>query len=438
MPAPCFPDISAIQYAGESSVDPLSYRFYNATEVIAGKTMAEWCRFSICYWHSFTWKGSDPFGVGTMTRGWDDEAPGSLETAKRRVDACFEFMEKLGIDYFTFHDRDVAPEGADLGESNANLDEVVGYIEENMARTGKKLLWSTQNLFTHKRYMNGGSTNPDFHSFAYACAQAKKVLEVNKRLGGENVVYWGGREGYQTVLNTDVKREIDHLAAFFKMIVKYQEKIGDDAQLLIEPKPREPTKHQYDYDAQTVIGFLYEYGLDKKFKLNIEPNHTTLAGHDYEHDVLMASKFGMLGSIDANSGDPMLGWDTDMFPTDIKKTTLVMKTVMEQGGLKTGGLNFDCKVRRESTDPRDLFIGHIGAIDNFARGLRNAARILEENVIPGMVSDRYATFDEGLGKKVESGEATLEEMEEYVTKNGEPDQKSGRQEEYEMIFNRYV
>jgi len=276
------------------------------------------------------------------------------------------------------------------------------------------------------------------HAFAYACSQAKKVLEVNKRLGGENVVYWGGREGYQTVLNTDIKREIDHLAQFFKMVVKYQEKIGDTAQLLIEPKPREPTKHQYDYDAQTVMGFLHEYGLQDKFKVNIEPNHTTLAGHDYEHDILVASKFGMLGSIDANSGDPLLGWDTDMFPTDIKKTTLVMKIVMEQGGLKTGGLNFDCKVRRESTEDRDLFIGHIGAMDNFARGLRNAAKIIEENVIDGMVKERYATFDSALGQKLEAGEASLEDFEEYVHKNGEPPQKSGKQEEYEMILNRYV
>jgi xylose isomerase len=433
----CFPGISKIEYKGVDSTDPLSFRYYNADEVIAGKTMKQWCRFSICYWHTFTGKGSDPFGVPTMTRAFDDEST-SMANAKSRVKACFEFMQKLGIEYYTFHDRDVAPEGATLAESNKNLDEIVDCLEENMRRTGTKLLWSTQNLFTHKRYMNGGSTNPDLHAFAYACAAAKKVLEINKRLGGENVVYWGGREGYQSVLNTDVKKELDHLAAFFKMIVAYQEKIGDTAQLLIEPKPREPTKHQYDYDAQTVIGFLHTYGLADKFKLNIEPNHTTLAGHDYEHDVLVSSKFGFLGSIDANSGDPMLGWDTDCFPTDIKKTTLVMKVVMEQGGLAPGGLNFDCKVRRESTEARDLFIGHIGAMDNFARGLRNAAKILEEGLMPGMVKDRYSTFDSELGKKLEAGEATLEDFEKFVVENGEPEQKSGRQEEYEMLFNRYV
>ena len=372
-----------------------------------------------------------------MTRDFDDES-NSMENCKRRIDAMFEMLVKLDVPYYTFHDRDVSPEGKNLEESDKMLDEIVDYLEMKQKETGKKLLWATQNLFSHARYMNGGATNPDANVFAYACAQAKKVLEINHKLGGENVVFWGGREGYQSVLNTDVKREMDHMAAFFKMVVDYKAKIGSNAQLLIEPKPREPTKHQYDYDAQTVIGFLYTYGLQDHFKLNIEPNHTTLAGHDYEHDILVSSKFGMLGSVDCNSGDPLLGWDTDMFCTDIKKTTLVMKIIMESGGFATGGLNFDCKVRRESTEDRDLFIGHIGGIDNFARGLRNAAKIINDGVMDGMVKERYSTFDEGFGKTVEDGKATLESAAEYAASVGEPKQTSGRQEEYEMIFNRYV
>ena len=330
-----FPNIGQISYEGPASLNSLSYKHYNAKEMIMGKTMEEWLRFGVCFWHTFRGKGSDPFGAPTMTRPWDDETD-TLENAFRRVRAAFEFMTKLGVKYYTFHDRDVAPEGKNIDESNANLDAVVDLLETLQNETGIKLLWSTQNLFSHPRYMNGGATNPNAHVFAYACSQAKKVLEINKRLGGENVVFWGGREGYQSVLNTDVKREVDNMATFFKMCLKYRNKIGSNAQFLIEPKPREPTKHQYDYDAQTVIGFLHTYGLEKDFKLNIEPNHTTLAGHDYEHDILMASKFGMLGSVDANTGDPLLGWDTDMFPSDIKKTTLTMKIILEQGGLAPG------------------------------------------------------------------------------------------------------
>ncbi|GMH76580.1 hypothetical protein TrST_g10087 [Triparma strigata] len=432
-----FPQIPKIEYKGPESTDPLSYRFYNKSEIIMGKTMEEWCRFSLCSWHTFRGKGADPFGFPTMKRHFDDESD-SMENAKRRIDAMFEMLVKLDIGYYTFHDRDVSPEGSTLEESNKMLDEIVDYLAEKQKETGVKLLWATQNLFSHPRYMNGGATNPDATTFAYACTQAKKVIEINHKLGGENVVYWGGREGYQSVLNTDVKREMDHMAAFFRMCRDYRDKIGSTAQLLIEPKPREPTKHQYDYDAQTVIGFLCTYGLQGDFKVNIEPNHTTLAGHDYEHDILVASKLGFLGSIDCNSGDPLLGWDTDMFCTDIKKTTLVMKIVIEQGGLHAGGLNFDCKVRRESTEDRDLFIGHIGGIDNFARGLRNAAKIIQDNVIDNMVKERYATFDEGFGKTVEEGTATLESAAAFAVKAGEPEQKSGRQEEYEMILNRYV
>eukprot|EP00946_MAST-07B_sp_MAST-7B-sp1_P000307 g307.t1 len=431
-----FPGIGKIAYEGPSSLNSLAFKHYNPEEVIMGKTMEEWCRFSVCFWHTFRGKGADPFGAPTMRRPWDDESD-TLENAFRRARAAFEFMTKLGVKYYTFHDRDIAPEGATVDESNANVDAVVSLLEKLQGETGIKLLWSTQNLFSHPRYMNGSASNPDAHVFAMACTAAKKVLEINKRLGGENVVYWGGREGYQSVLNTDVKREMDHMATFFKMCLAYRRKIGSNAQFLIEPKPREPTKHQYDYDAQTCIGFLHTYGLEKDFKLNIEPNHTTLAGHDYEHDILVSSKLGFLGSIDANTGDPLLGWDTDMFPSDIKKTTLVMKVVLEQGGLAPGGLNFDCKVRRESTELRDMFIAHIGAMDAFARGLRNAARIIADNKIPAMVAERYSSYDSGFGAKIEAGEVTLEDCEAYCKAQGEPKQISGRAEEYEMIMNHY-
>jgi len=299
-------------------------------------------------------------------------------------------------------------------------------------------LWGTANLFSHSRYMNGAATNPNAHVFVHAAAQVKKVMDVTHKLGGDNFVFWGGREGYQSILNTNVKRELDHLAALFKMAVDYKTKIGAKFQFLIEPKPREPTKHQYDYDAQTVISFLKSYGLDTHFKLNIEPNHTTLAGHDYEHDIIFASKLGFLGSIDSNSGDQALGWDTDQFPMDVKKTALVMKTVIEQGGIAPGGLNFDSKVRRESTDVDDMFISHIGAMDAFARGLKVAVQIIETAVIPKLVTERYSSYDSGIGKSIEEGKATFEECEEYIRKNGEPTPVSGKQEKYELLFNRYV
>jgi xylose isomerase len=433
-----FPKIGKIPYEGPSSINPLAFQYYNKDEVILGRKMSEWCRFSVVFWHTFRGKGADPFGFPTITRPWDDESD-TLKNAYRRCRAAFEFMDKLGVEYYAFHDRDVAPEGSTLEESNKNFDSVADLLEQLQKKTGIKLLWATQNMFSAKRFMNGAATNPDFQTFAYAAAQTKKCLEVGKRLGAVNHVFWGGREGYQSTLNTDVRRELDHLAAFFKMVVAYKEKIGFDAQCLIEPKPREPTKHQYDYDAQTVIGFLHHYGLEKHFKLNIEPNHTTLAGHDYEHDMLVASKYGMLGSVDSNTGDTLLGWDTDQFPMDIKKCALTMKIVIEQGGLAPGGLNFDCKVRRESTDLQDLFIAHIGAMDAFARGLRIAAKIISDKRLSGMVANRYSSFDTAeLGKKVESGTSTLEELEAYAMKSGEPKQLSGQQELYEMILNQYM
>eukprot|EP00559_Dactyliosolen_fragilissimus_P001988 CAMPEP_0184867168 /NCGR_PEP_ID=MMETSP0580-20130426/25235_1 /TAXON_ID=1118495 /ORGANISM="Dactyliosolen fragilissimus" /LENGTH=368 /DNA_ID=CAMNT_0027367251 /DNA_START=191 /DNA_END=1294 /DNA_ORIENTATION=+ len=368
-----------------------------------------------------------------MKRHYDDESD-TMENAKRRADAAFELFSKLGVEYYTFHDRDVAPERATLEESNKAFDEMADHLLTLQKKTGVKLLWATQNLFSNPRYQNGAFTNPDAHVLAYGAAQVKKVLDINHKLGGENIVFWGGREGYQSILNTDLKREIDHMATVFKMAIKYKEENGMTPQFLIEPKPREPTKHQYDYDAQTTIAFLHTYGLTDHFKLNIEPNHTTLAGHDFEHDIILSSKYGMLGSVDSNTGDPLLGWDTDQFPMDVKKATLVMGAIVDQGGLAPGGLNFDCKVRRESTDDIDLFIGHIGAMDTFARALRIAVKIREDGVFAKMVEKRYSSFDDGFGKKLEEGNLSLEACEEYVKEHGEPEQASGKQELYEMIL----
>jgi len=432
-----FKEIPEIKYDPQAKGNVLTFKYYNKDEEILGKKMKDWLRFSVCYWHTFRGMGSDMFGAPTIHRAWDDGTE-SMENAKRRLRVAFEFLKRLGVEYYCFHDRDVAPEGSNLSETNKNLDEIIALAKELQKETGIKLLWGTANLFSHPRYMNGAATNPDAHVFAYAAAQVKKAIEVTKELGGENYVFWGGREGYQSLLNTDTKREVDHFAAFLKMAVEYKKKIGFTGQLLIEPKPREPTKHQYDYDAQTVIGFLKTYGLDKDFKLNIEPNHTTLAGHDYEHDIEMASRFGMLGSIDSNTGDPLLGWDTDQFPMDVKKTTQTMLIVLRQGGLAPGGLNFDCKVRRESTDLDDIFIAHIGAMDAFARGLRIAAKIVQEDRIPKLVRERYSTYDSGIGKKIEEGTTSFEELEKYAQEHGAPKQISSKQEKYEFLFNDYV
>jgi len=358
--------------------------------------------------------------------------------AKVRVDAAFEFFEKLGVEYYAFHDIDIAPEGATLLETEKILHDVTDHAMQHMKSSDVKLLWATQNLFSHPRFMNGASTNPNLESYAWACAKTKIALDVGHKMGALNHVFWGGREGYMTVLNTDIRKELDNMAAFLTMSTEYAQSIGFDAQFLIEPKPREPTKHQYDYDAQTVMGFLQYYGLDDKFQLNIEPNHTTLAGHDYEHDLLVASKYGMLGSVDCNSGDPMVGWDTDQFAMDIKKCTLAMKIIVEQGGLGNGGLNFDAKLRRESSDTADFFIGHIGGMDAFARGLRNTAKILDEGTWPDMVTERYGTFDSPLGKKVAAGNTTLPEFFDHCVANGEPPHMSGQQELYELVFNEYT
>jgi len=430
---------SKIEYKPKAdSEDLLCFKYYNAEEVLLGKTMQEWLRFSVVYWHTFRWAGADPFGLSTANRPWEDGTD-TLANAKRRMRVAFEFFKRLGAKYYTFHDRDISPEGSSLAESNRNLDEMANLALELQKQTGVKLLWATCNLFSNPRYANGAGTNPDAHVVAFAGAQLKKNLEIAKKLDSENFIFWGGREGYQSLLNTDMKSELTHMAQLFKMAVAYKNKIGFKGQFCIEPKPKEPVKHQYDYDAMTVIGFLQHFGLDNDFKLNVEPNHTTMAGHDYLHDVALASNFGMLGSIDANTGSPDLGWDTDQFPMDIKNCTLLMKIIIDQGGLAPGGLNFDCKVRRESIDIRDMFIAHIGAMDSLARGLRNAAKIVEDGILASMLNERYLSFkNTEIGKAIESGKSSLEDCEEYIKKNGEPTPQSGRQEYFEAFVNRYI
>jgi len=347
-------------------------------------------------------------------------------------------MRKLGVPYYCFHDRDVAPEGKTLAETNRNLDAVVKVMKQLQAETGIKLLWGTANLFSNPRYMNGASTNPDAHVFAYAAAQVKKAMEVTVELGGENYVFWGGREGYQTLLNTDMKRELDHMARFLGMAAEYKRQIGFTGTLLIEPKPKEPTAHQYDFDAATVIGFLRGYGLEKEFKLNLECNHATLAGHSFVHELELASRYGLLGSVDANRGDLLLGWDTDQFPMDAREAALVLNVILKQGGLGSGGFNFDAKLRRESTDLEDMFIGHIGGMDTLARGLVAAARLREDGVLEEMVRERYHSYDGGIGARIEGGTINFKELEKWALEAGEPQQRSAKQEQFEMLLNSYT
>lgn len=431
-----FSGIRKIKYEGPDSKNFLAFKHYDASQKVMGKTMKDWLRFSVAYWHTFRGTGSDPFGPGTIKRSWDDGS-NSVENANRRLDVAFEFFQKLGNPYWCFHDRDISPEGASLAESNKNLDKVVAHAKKLQKQTGVKLLWGTANLFSNPRFMNGASTNSDAHVFAYAAAQVKKAMEVTLELGGEGYVFWGGREGYQSFLNTDMKRELDHFAKFLRMAADYKKEIGFKGTLLIEPKPKEPTKHQYDFDAATVMGFLRTYGLEKEYKLNIEANHATLAGHSFEHDLEIASRYGMLGSIDANTGDPQLGWDTDQFNMDVKSATLAMWVVLNQGGIPVG-LNFDAKVRRESTDLNDLFYAHIGGMDTFARGLVNAAKMIKDGTLGGWIEDRYASYDSGIGAKIESGSVDFKDLEKWVLKAGEPKQISGQQEKYEMLLNQYT
>lgn len=431
-----FKNIEKVKFEGKDSTNPMSFKYYDPERVVAGKKMKDHLRFAMSYWHTLTGDGSDPFGTSTMERPWNELT--GMEKSKLRAELGFELMEKLGIEYFCFHDLDIAPEGNNLKEKQANLDEMVAFIETLMAKTGIKCLWGTTNAFTHKRFVHGASTSPNADVFAFAAAQVKKAMEITQRLGGENYVFWGGREGYETLLNTDTALELDNLARFLQMAVDYKEKIGFKGQLLIEPKPKEPTKHQYDFDTATVAGFLRKYNLDKHFKMNIEANHATLAMHTFDHELNMARIQGMLGSIDANQGDLLLGWDTDQFPTNIYDATLAMIEVLKNGGLAPGGLNFDSKVRRGSFEMEDLFHAYIAGMDTYAKGLLIADQILSEGKFDAFVKERYASYQEGIGAKIVNGEVGFEELEAYALGLTEVKNTSGRQEMLENMLNQYI
>ena len=431
-----FPGIGKIRFEGKESRNPMAFRYYDADKVVLGRKMSEWLKFSMAWWHTLCAEGADQFGGGTKTFPWNGAAC-PVQAAKDKVDAGFEFMQKIGIEYYCFHDVDLVDEGENVEEYEARLKEVVAYLKEKQAETGIKLLWGTANVFGNKRYMNGAATNPDFDVVARAAVQIKNAIDATIELGGTNYVFWGGREGYMSLLNTDQKREKEHLAMMLTLARDYARSKGFTGTFLIEPKPMEPTKHQYDVDTETVIGFLKAHGLDKDFKVNIEVNHATLAGHTFEHELACAVDAGMLGSIDANRGDYQNGWDTDQFPIDSYDLTQAMMQIIRNGGLGNGGTNFDAKTRRNSTDLEDIFIAHIAAMDAMARALENAAALLEESPLCQMVKARYASFDAGIGKKFEDGELTLEDVYAYGKEVGEPKQTSGRQELYEAILNMY-
>ena len=430
-----FSGIGTIPFEGRDSDNPLAFKVYEADRRIGGKTMAEHLRFAVCYWHTFCNAGQDPFGPGTRRFPWDGGEP--LAAAEAKLDAAFEFFTKLGVPYWCFHDVDLSPDADDIGAYEKNLKHMVALAKERQQATGMKLLWGTANLFSHPRYMNGASTNPDFAVVARAAVQVKAALDATVELGGEHYVFWGGREGYASLHNTDMKRELQHFARFLTMARDYGRSIGLKGNFLIEPKPMEPMKHQYDFDSATVAGFLKEHGLEKDFKLNIEANHATLSGHTFEHDLQVASDHGLLGSIDANRGNAQNGWDTDQFPTDLYDTVGAMLVVLRQGGLE-GGLNFDAKPRRESTDMEDLFIAHIGGMDAFARGLEVAHALLEKSPWEQWRKDRYASFDSGDGQAFENGTLSLADLHGIASKAGEPQQRSGRQEAYENLLNQYL
>ncbi len=432
-----FEGVNKVVYEGPESKNPLAFKYYNPDEIVMGKTMKEQLRFAMSYWHTFTYMGNDPFGAASMERHWDSSKD-EMEVAKERVHAAFEFMEKANIPFFCFHDRDIAPEGKDLAETNARLDEIVEVIKEEMARTGIKCLWGTTNAFSHPRFVHGAGTSCNATVFAYAAAQIKKAMEITKELGGENYVFWGGREGYETLLNTDTGLELDNLARLFHMAVDYAEEIGFTGQFLVEPKPKEPTKHQYDTDTATVLAFLRKYGLEDKFKMNIEANHATLAMHTFQHELNQARINGVLGSVDANQGDNMLGWDTDQFPTNVYDTTLAMYEILLAGGFTKGGLNFDSKVRRASFEDVDLFYSYIAGMDTFARGLKVAAKLIEDKVFENFIANRYASYNEGIGKDIVDGKVGFKELEKYAMENGATPNVSGRQELLESILNQYI
>lgn len=432
-----FKGIDQIKYEGLESDNPLAFRWYDENKVVAGKTMKEYLRFACAYWHSFVNGGSDPFGGNTHFFEWDKKED-AVERAKDKMDAAFEFITKMNIPYYCFHDVDVVDYTNDINENDRRLQALVDYAKQKQQQSGVKLLWGTANLFSHVRYMNGASTNPDFHVLAHGAAQVKAALDATIALGGENYVFWGGREGYMSLLNTNMKREQEHLARFLHSAKDYARKQGFKGTFFIEPKPMEPTKHQYDYDCATVIGFLRQYDLLNDFKINIEVNHATLAGHTFQHELQVAADAGVLGSIDANRGDYQNGWDTDQFPNNINELTEAMLIILEAGGFGGGGINFDAKIRRNSTDPADLFYAHIGGMDTFARALIIADNILQKSDYKKIREERYASYDSGKGKEFEEGKLSLEDLRAYAVQNGEPEVISGKQEYLENLINRYI
>ncbi|TYB05373.1 xylose isomerase [Aggregatibacter actinomycetemcomitans] len=431
-------NIDKVRYEGPDSTNPFAYKYYDANQVTLGKTMAEHLRLAVCYWHTFCWNGTDMFGLGSLDRSWQKNA-GTLEAAKQKADIAFEFFTKLGVPYYCFHDVDVAPEGNSIKDYIHNFNTITDILERKQAETGVKLLWGTANCFSHPRYMSGASTNPNPEVFAWAATQVYHAMNATKRLGGENYVLWGGREGYETLLNTDLKREREQIGRFMQMVVEHKHNIGFNGTLLIEPKPQEPTKHQYDYDVATVYGFLKQFGLENEIKVNIEANHAILAGHTFQHEVATAFALDIFGSIDANRGDPQLGWDTDQFPNSVEENTLVMYEILKNGGFTTGGFNFDAKIRRQSTDPYDLFYAHIGAIDVLALSFKRAAQILEEQRLQQIVDARYAGWRQSLGQQILQGNASLAQLAQAVEQQGlDPQPVSGKQEYLENLVNGYI
>lgn len=431
-----FGSVNKVVFEGKDSKNPLAFKYYNPEEIIGRKTMKDHLRFSVTYWHTFTADGTDPFGAGTMERPWNRFT--GMDLAKARVEAAFELFEKLGVPFFAFHDRDIAPEGTTLRETNQNLDIIIDMIKDYMKTSNTKLLWNTANMFTNPRFVHGAATSCNADVFAYAAAQVKKGLETAKELGAENYVFWGGREGYETLLNTDLKLELDNLARFLHMAVDYAKEIGFTGQLLIEPKPKEPTKHQYDTDAATTISFLKQYGLENDFKLNLEANHATLAGHTFEHELRVARINGLLGSVDANQGDPLLGWDTDEFPTDLYSTTLAMYEILQNSGLGRGGLNFDAKVRRTSFELEDIVYAHVAGMDAFARGLKVANKLIEDRVFEDVIAERYSSYTKGIGLEIVEGRADFHTLEAYALNNNTIKNFSGKTERLKALLNQYL
>lgn len=431
-----FNNIEKIKFEGVNSKNPLAFKYYDADRIIAGKKMSEHLKFAMSYWHTMCADGTDMFGRGTINKSFGGKT--AIEIYEHKVYAAFELMEKLGMQYFCFHDRDIAPEGATLKETNENLERIVPIIKSEMKRTGIKLLWGTANCFNHPRYMCGAGTAPSADVFAYAAAQIKKAIEITVELGGQGYVFWGGREGYDTILNTDMAKEQDNMAYLMRMAVDYGRKIGFTGDFYIEPKPKEPTKHQYDFDVSTVLAFLRKYNLDKDFKMNIEANHATLAGHTFQHELRVARDNGVFGSIDANQGDMLLGWDTDQFPTDLYNATMCMYEVLKHGGFTNGGLNFDAKARRASNTEEDIFISYIAGMDAFAYGLIVADLMIKDGVLDKFVDDRYASYKAGIGKKIANHTTSFEELEKYTLENGEPTVQSGKQEYLETLINQYI